>query len=296
MVDNTGVTWPGWRSLMFVPAVNRHMVDTAASRGADALILDLEDAVATDQKEAARLAVHDALPRLVAAGAKVLVRVNSGMLAMLHDIEACVLPGLVALVVPKAEQPARLALVGELLGDLEQARGLPLGSIGIIPLIESAQGLLAAAALASVSPRVMAIALGPEDLALDLGTQPVTEVLLPAATRLQWAAKAAGCAALGFPGPISNITDAKRLEHDLSLARQLGFDAALCVHPAQLPFCHEAFTPTADEAEQALRIMTVYQRALAAGEGVCLLDGQMVDRPVVLRAEATLKRWQQHTN
>lgn len=289
-------TWPGWRSLLFVPAINQAMVAKAATRGADALILDLEDAVADMEKATARAAVADALDLLTSQGAAVLIRVNAGALDMMRDLEASVRPGLAAVVVPKSEQPQRLAIVDELLADLESAAGMTRGEVGIVALVETAQGLFSAPELATASPRVMALAFGPEDLALDLGAEPNNTLLTAPASRVVWAARAAGCTAVGFPGPISNFTDEHRLRQDLVLARQLGFAAALCIQPRQLGPCHDAFSVTCAEAAHARRVVDMYQQAHDAGLGVCVLDGQMIDQPIVRRAQEVIARWSKQSN
>jgi len=284
-------TWPDWRSLLFVPASQPALLDKAAERGADALILDLEDAVAEADKPAARTAAAEAAGRLHAGNVNVLVRVNAGPLAMMRDLEACVGPGVQAFVLPKAERPERLAMTDELLADLEEDAGLPVGAIGLVALVETARGLLAAAELAEATPRVMALALGAEDLALDLGGEPVPEVLTEPARRIAWSAHAAGRAAVGFPDSIANIRDSGRLQTALAAAGRLGFSAAMCVHPAQIELCHQAFAVTADEAEHAQRVADAFEQAQRQGTAVCTLDGQMIDRPVVQRAHATLARW-----
>ena len=293
MHGNDGLAWPGWRSLLFVPATNRALVDKAAGRGADALILDLEDAVADADKAVARADLGETIAALDDQRASVVVRVNAGLLALMRDLEAAVRPGLQAILLPKAETPQRLAVVDELITELEVEAGLPPGRIGLIPLVESARGLLNAPELAGAGSRITALALGPEDMALDLGGEPEAAVLTEPARRLAWAARASGRVAVGFPGSIANIKDQERLRADLTLARRLGFGAALCIHPDQLASCHEAFSVSVDEVEHARRIVAAFDDAERAGRAVCVLDGQMIDRPVVLRARAALARWQQ---
>jgi citrate lyase subunit beta / citryl-CoA lyase len=283
--------WPGWRSLLFVPAHDRPLVQKAAARGADALILDLEDAVAESARASARAALPEVIARLHADGAQVLVRVNSGALDLLRDLEACVRPGLAAVVLPKCEQPQRLRLLDELLSELEAAGALVRGTIGVIGLVETARGLLAAPQLALASMRLLGLALGPEDLALDLGGEPEAELLTEPARRIAWAARAAGRVAIGFPGSIANYTDMERLRADLASARRIGFSAALCIHPRQLEPCHEAFSVTPAEAEHAQRVVEAYAAAERRGLAVCSLEGRMIDRPVVLRAQAVTARW-----
>lgn len=178
MEDQQDLHPSGWRSLLFVPILNRAVLEKAASRGADALILDLEDAVAPGQKAEARALAPDAIALLASQGADVLVRINAGLRDQVRDLEACVRPGLKAVVLPKAEVPERLRQVEELLMELEAEAGMPIGQVRIVALVESARGLLAAPELAKASSRIVALALGPEDLALDMGGEPDAELLL----------------------------------------------------------------------------------------------------------------------
>lgn len=272
-----------------MPASNPALVHKAADRGADAMILDLEDAVAPTDRPAARQAL---IAHLHERQVDVLVRINSGALDLVRDLEACVRPGLAAVMLAKTEAPERLALVDELVGELEAAVGIKRGSVGTLGLVETLPGLLAAPELAASRGRLLGLALGPEDLALALGGEPDAELLIEPARQLAWAARAASLVAVGFSGTISNFTDLPRLRQDIVLARRLGYTAAMFIHPAQFKACHEAFSVSAVEAEQAQRVVKVFAAAERAGEVVCALDGQMIDRPVVLRARETLARWE----
>ncbi len=283
------MSWPGWRSLLFVPADNHDLVKKAAGRDADAFILDLEDAIAPGGRAEARVSLPERMS-LLTGQADVLVRVNAGIVDLVHDLEACTRPGLAAVLVPKAENPERLAVVDDALTELERAAGMPTGGVGVIALVETAKGLLNAPALAA-APRVMALALGPEDLALDLGGVPDRELLLEPARRVAWAARASNRAAVGFPGAISNFSDLPRLAEDMAAAHRLGFAGALCIHPQQVEACHRAFAVTAAEADWAQRVAEAYAAAEREGNGVGKVDGQMVDRPVARRARAILSRW-----
>lgn len=284
--------WPGWRSLLFVPASNPALVHKAADRGADAVILDLEDAVAPADRPTARQALPTLIAHLHDRQVGVLVRVNSGVVDLVRDLEACVRPGLAAVMLAKTETPERLALVDELVGEMETTVGIKRGSVGTLGLVETLPGLLAAPTLAASRGRLLGLALGPEDLALALGGEPNAELLIEPARQLVWAARAASLTAVGFPGTISNFTDLPRLRQDLALARRLGYTAAMCVHPAQIEACHDAFSVSEAEAEQARYVVKAFAAAERAGEVVCSLDGQMIDRPIVLRARETLARWQ----
>lgn len=278
--------WPGWRSLLFVPADNQRLQAKAGERGADACILDLEDAVAPENRPAAREGLRDTVARLGADGAAVLVRVNGGMRDQVRDLEACVGAGLTGVLVPKVETPHALVETDKLITELEGEHGLPPGRIRLVAMIESARGLLTAPELAAAGPRLAALALGPEDLALDLGGHPDTELLTEPARRIAWAARAAAIEALGFPGSIGNYSDLPLLRQQLAAARGLGFAGALCIHPAQIEPIHVAFAVSDEDYDWARRVVD----AAGGSEGVCSVDGQMIDRPVLLRARALLAR------
>ncbi|MDN3516522.1 CoA ester lyase [Aquisalimonas lutea] len=278
--------WPGWRSLLFVPADNQRLLARAGGRGADACILDLEDAVAPGDRPAARDGLADAVARLAAEGPAVLVRVNGGMRDQVRDLEACVGAGLAGVLIPKAETPHALVEADKLVTELEGERGLPPGRIRLVAMIESARGLLAAPEIAAAGPRLAALALGPEDLALDLGGRPDAELLTEPARRVVWAARAAGVEALGFPGSIGNYSDLPLLRRQLTAARGLGFVGAPCIHPAQIEPIHAAFAVSDEDYHWARRVVD----AAGGFEGVCSVDGQMIDRPVLSRARALLAR------
>lgn len=278
--------WPGWRSLLFVPADNERLLEKAGRRGADACILDLEDAVAPERRPAARAALPEAVARLAADGVAVLVRVNAGTRAQVHDLEAAVGPALAGIVLPKVEHAHEPLVTDGVLTDLEAERGLEPGGVPVIGMIESARGLLAAGELAAATPRLAALALGPEDLALDLGGEPGAALLTEPARRVAWAARASGIAAIGFPGSIGNYTDIGRLATELETAQGLGFSGALCIHPAQIEPIHAAFAVSEADLDWARRVID----AAPADGAVFSVDGRMVDRPVLLRAGALLAR------
>ncbi|MCS4504779.1 CoA ester lyase [Arhodomonas aquaeolei] len=278
--------WPGWRSLLFVPADNERLLEKAGRRGADACILDLEDAVAPERRPAARAALPTAIARLAADGVAVLVRVNAGTRAQVHDLEAAVGAPLAGIVLPKVEHAHEPVVTDGILTELETERGLEPGGVPVIGMIESARGLLAAGGLAAATPRLAALALGPEDLALDLGGTPGAALLTEPARRVAWAARAAGIEAIGFPGSIANYTDTGRLSAELETAQGLGFSGALCIHPAQIGPVHAAFAVSEADLDWARRVVD----AAPADGAVFSVDGRMVDRPVLLRARALLAR------
>ena len=275
MTGAAAVTW------LFVPGSRPDRFDRAASAGADDVVLDLEDAVAPGAKDAARTSVVDRLR----AGGSGWVRVNA-VGSPHHDadvdaVSGC--PGLRGLVLPKAEDPDTLA-------DLR--RRLP-AHVGLLALVETAVGLDRARALAT-GGAVDRLALGAVDLALDLGAHETDEALLLARSTLVLASRLGG-----LPAPVDGVTTATgddgAAREAAARARALGFGGKLCLHPRQLAPVREGFAPTAVQVAWAERVL---EASLEHGEdggeedapGVFALDGEMVDRPVLVRARAVLAR------
>ncbi|MFT7287931.1 MAG: citrate lyase subunit beta/citryl-CoA lyase [Halieaceae bacterium] len=277
-----------WRSMLFVPGDNPSFLARAADRGADALILDLEDGVAPNNKMAARSLTADAVESLFARGADVLVRINDPLRLAVADLEAVVGAGLRAVVVPKAESADYLARLAILIRELEIERGLPAGGIGMIAQIESAQGLTAMDAIAATDG-VIGLALGSEDLSADVGMAPLPHTLHGPAQQLVFAASRQGCMPFGFPDSIGIYTDTARLTEAVSRGREMGFRGAMAIHPAQVPIMNEHFLPTAGEIGFALRVKEALGDPANSDSGAIAVDGRMVDRPVALRAMQILE-------
>ena len=281
---------PLWRSMLFVPATADRLVAKAHTRGADAQIVDLEDAVAPSQKPRAREVLSDVVDHVGQDGAEVLVRINRPLRLAIPDLEAAVIPGVTALMLPKAENAAHVRLLSEVISELESERSIPDGRTQLITLIETPEGLRNAPEIAAC-PRVVGITLGTEDFADALGMpEPDSEELIPYMKTLQLAAREAGVLALGYPGSIANFTDLELFRSDVRRARAQGFDGGSCIHPAQVPILNEEFAPSSDEIAKAERIVTAYDEALASGTGAIELDGKMIDVPVANRARRLLAR------
>lgn len=264
-------------SWLFTPADNPRLLARAHERGADVVLLDLEDAVAPERKAHARAALPDAVARLVAAGARVAVRVNSGLFDLAADLMAVRQTAAEVLVLPKVTSPEILRLVDEALGP---------SPCRLVALIESAAGLLNAQAIAH-APRLAALAFGTEDFSADLGISPTPETLTAPAQALVLAARAAGVDALGFPGSIADVADLARFEASAALGQRLGFDGVLCIHPGQVEVVNRLYCPTPEALNEATRLVAAYE---AAGGGAVLHEGRMIDPPVVARALRLLRR------
>lgn len=260
------------RAWLFVPADRPERFDKALAAGADRVIVDLEDAVAPSDKLSARAALA---AWLATTNARVAVRVNAADTAWFADDLALVeQPAVAAVVLPKAEDAALLA------GLAARRPGLAL-----VPLIESAAGLAAVRTIAAV-PGVERLAFGHLDFQVDLGLRDAAEdELLPWRCEIVLASRLARIAP-PLDGVTAALDDAERLAADVARARRLGFGGKLCIHPKQVHGVRAGFAPAAAEVAWAERVLAA---AAQAGGAAVALDGKMIDRPVMLRAEAILR-------
>jgi citrate lyase subunit beta/citryl-CoA lyase len=250
-----------------VPADSERFLAKAHERGADAIILDLEDAVAEPNKDRARDGLADAASAVGRNGAKVFVRINSGERRRL-DAEAAVRAGVAGIVLAKAELQE--------LDSLDRP---------LVAMLETPGAVLDARQFAK-HPAVMGLIVGSEDLATALGATPTPDVLRTPKLLVHYAAKAEGKLSFGLLRSVADYTDLPAIEAAGREARQHGFDGATCVHPSVVPLLNAAFSPTADEIAWAERVLA----AAAGGAGAFTVDGRMVDLPVIERARRVLGR------
>lgn len=282
---------PVWRSSLFVPVNVERFLAKASQRGADALILDLEDSIAPGDKESARGLLPAAVERLRREGkSDVLVRINQPLELAVRDLEAAVIPGVDAILVTKVEGPDHLRLLDELVSRLELRRGLPEGRIRFMGLIEAPGPLAHAHEIARATPRLMALSLGGEDYATAIGGKPTEEVLLMPKQQILQAARAAGLQPMGIIGTVAGFGDLEAYERIVRRSAAFGFVGASCIHPSQVPILNAGFTPSPEEVAEAERIVALDREAAAQGRGSFAIDGKMIDIPVVQRAEALLAR------
>ena len=282
---------PLWRSLLFVPATAERFVAKAHTRGADGIILDLEDAVAPDEKPRARALLPDVIATVGQAGAEVLVRINRPWRMTMADLEATVLPGVSAILLPKTESAEHVVFVDEVMSELEAERGLAPGGIGLFALIETAKGYMNVRETVHASPRLSAVSVGMEDFAEVIGMPEVdTEAILGYNREVHVAAREAGILMMGYPGSIADFSDLEMFRNNIKWARRLGFDGGACIHPAQVAILNEGFSPSDAEVERAAKIVGLYDKTKAEGAGAVAFEGKMIDEPVVRRAERLLAR------
>lgn len=280
----------GWRSLLYVPANKPKFIEKAGQRGADAVILDLEDSVPAGEKATARQGLADAIALVVQSGTDVLVRINRPLRDAVGDLEAAVRPGVKGLVVSKVDGPSHVRLLDELVGELENERGMPVGAIRFALVIETPQAWLQMAEIFTASTRNAAAILGSEDFALACDTEPLEETLLLPKQQLIITARAHGLAPLGLIATIADYSDTEALRLSALRSRRFGFAGATCIHPNQVQAVKAAFEPSALELEEARKALLAYDEALQRGEGAVAVDGKMIDAPVAARARLLLAR------
>jgi citrate lyase subunit beta/citryl-CoA lyase len=281
---------PTWRSLLYVPATQPRFVEKAHTRGADAIILDLEDAVAPSEKDAARAALKAAVPTVRQAGADVCVRVNRPLRMAVPDIDAAIAAGADVLVLTKLMGPDHVRLLAEHMTEAEAAAGVPIGRTRAIGLVETADSLPKMEAIASASPRLVAMGVGGEDLATDLGAEATPDALDLPKRLCVLAARAAGILPLGFIGTVAGMGSLDDYRAMLRRSKQIGFACASAIHPMHIPVLNEEYGARPEEIARAERMVAAFEDALARGVGAVTFEGQMIDGPVVARAYNLLKR------
>ena len=281
---------PVWRSLLFVPVTAKRFVDGAARRGADAIILDLEDSVAASEKERARGLVPEAAEIVSRGGADVVVRINRPLRLAVRDIEATIGPRILALALPKADSPEHVRLLAEIIDEVEAERGMTPGTTRLIAMVETAAAFFRIAEIARAHPRLCALNLGAEDFALSAGILPDAEGLFMPKQMAVFAARAAGIMPLGFIGTVAEFHDLDGFRQTIRRSRRLGFIGASVIHPSQIPILNEEFRPSPEEVDDARRVVAAYDQALAEGVGAVTVDGKMIDVPVVERARLVIER------
>ena len=279
---------PIWRSALYVPANVPRFIDGAHKRGADAIIVDLEDSVPIAERPTARRDLIATAENVARGGADVIVRINRPWRQAMLDLEAAISPRVKALAVTKVDSADHIRLVSEVVSELEAERGMAVGTTKFTAMIETADAWFHMPEIAKADPRIVALTLGGEDFALSVGMLPTAEGLFMPKQQLAIAARAAGILPLGFIGTVADYKDLDAFRETVRRSRRLGFRGASVIHPAQIPILNDEFAPSADEVASARKIVAAYDEAVAAGRGSISVDGKMVDVPVVLRAQEVL--------
>ena len=276
---------PVWRSILFVPANVERFIDKAHTRGADALLLDLEDAIAPADKDSARRALDGAIAKLARGRADIGVRIDRPLDLAVRDIEAAVQPRVAFLAITKVAGAQHIRLLAELVGELEQRRGLPAGGIGFLAMVETADAFGAMSEIARAE-RVIALGLGAEDFALSLGIEPSDAAMTMPHQHVVIAARAAGVVPLGLVGSIADFSDLDPPRGGAALARpRLRRRAGDPSRPGA-----RFSTRSSRRPSPRSRAPARCSRRAAAAQGVFAFEGKMVDKPIVERAELLIRR------
>lgn len=274
---------------MFVPGNNPAMMQDAYIYGPDSIMLDLEDSVSMAEKDTARLLVYNALKTIDYGDTEMVVRINPLNTPYgKKDIEAVVKAGVHVIRMPKTETAEEVVEVEREIERVEKELGC-VGRTQIMAAIESALGVVNAYAIATASKRMMGIALGAEDYCANLKTQRSTDgaELALARETIVVAARAAGIDALDTV--YSNLNDMETFRREVEFIKTLGFDGKSIINPRQIEVVNEVFTPKQKDIDKALAIIAAIKEAEKKGSGVIALNGKMIDKPVVTRAQRTVE-------
>jgi citrate lyase subunit beta/citryl-CoA lyase len=276
------------RSRLYLPGSEPKYFINAALHGPDAVILDLEDSVHRDEKDAARILVRNALRAVDFGSCERMVRINQLPLG-LEDLAEIVGESPDLILIPKTEEPEQVREVDRMIGDIKSRHEI-VRPIWIMPILESALGIEHAFAIASASENVVALTIGLEDYTADLGVVKTTEGQESqyARSRVVNAARAAGVQA--NDSVFGDVGDLPGLRHWGERSRAAGFEGMGCIHPGQIRVIHEAFQPTAAEIEKAMRVVAAFEEAQSKGLAVVSLGSKMIDSPVVQRAVKLVDR------
>lgn len=276
------------RTMMFLPGSNVAMLRDAALYGADSIMFDLEDSVSLKEKDSARVLVHFALRTFDYSNVETVVRINALDAGGDLDVEAAVLGGVNVIRLPKTENAQDIVDVEAIITKVEEENGIPVGTTKMMAAIESAEGVLNAREIAKASTRLIGIALGAEDYVTNMKTRryPDGQELSFARNMILHAARAAGIAAIDTV--YSDVENTEGFQREVALIKQLGFDGKSVINPRQIPLVNEIYTPTEKEIDQAIAVIEGIREAEAKGSGVISVNGKMVDKPIVERAERVI--------
>jgi citrate lyase subunit beta/citryl-CoA lyase len=272
---------------LFCPANEPRKVARLSGSGADAVVLDLEDAVADSQKVAARTSAREALPTL--RGVVRCVRVNAFETGLTSgDVAAVVCPDLDAIVLPKAETLQDVRRLDRMIAKAEEKNGVAHGSVRVIAIVETCAGVAEAAEIAASGRRLLTLVFGSGDLGADLGLSTMrgnlTAALAYGRAKIVYDARAAGLPA-PLDGPFLMVRDQVALEADCNTSRSLGHRGRVCIHPDQVPVVNRVFGPDPDEVVFARKVIDAFAKAERSGSASITVDGVFVDYPIVYKAE-----------
>lgn len=278
------------RSLLYIPGSSLKMIGKASGVTSDAVIFDLEDAVSIGEKDAARGNVVSALPTLIGSGKEIIVRVNAmDTLWGYQDLLAVIPKRPDAVILPKADERG-IITADAVISAIEQAQGMEIGTVKVIPLFETAYAIANAYQVLGAAARIDGVQLGAEDLTKEqeiVRTSAGSEILY-ARQQLAMAARARKIDIIDTP--FTGVRDLEGLHADAALAKSIGFTGKTCIHPSHIETINSVFSPGEQEVETARGIVEALAEAVAAGKGACMYQGKMVDAPVAERAHRILAK------
>jgi citrate lyase subunit beta/citryl-CoA lyase len=276
------------RTMMYIPGNNPGMIKDGHIYGADSIMFDLEDSVSLNEKDAARFLVYNALKTIDYEGVETVVRINGLDTCGLEDLEAIVRAEPDVIRLPKTESAQDIIDVENEIARIEKAAGIPVGKTKMMAAVEGALGVMNAREIATASKRLMGIAIGAEDYVTDLKTtrSPEGIELLFGRSQIILAARAAGIYA--FDTVYSDVNNEEGFANEVKLIKQLGFDGKSVINPRQIGPVHEIYTPSQKEIDKSIRVIKAAEDAKKRGSGVVSLDGKMVDKPIIERAQRAL--------
>jgi len=278
------------RSLLFVPGNKANMLSKALGLAPDALVPDMEDSVPTAEKASARDTIRGFLPQLAAHGVPVIPRVNALDTGWIEaDLAAVVGPLIFGVSVGKIRHAGDVASVSQLLAALEQQTGLAVGSVKLLPWIETAEAIVNCEAICRASERIVGVAFGGEDFTHDLGIERLEDESQIAYARSRLAVAARAAHVLALDTPYFKLRDADGLRLNALAAKRIGFKGKFAIHPEQIEALNECFSPSPAEVAHARRVVAAYDEAERNGRASTSLDGWVIDVPVVKRARALLE-------
>ncbi|HEQ3927827.1 TPA: citrate (pro-3S)-lyase subunit beta [Streptococcus pyogenes] len=276
------------RTMMFVPGANAAMLRDAPLFGADSVMFDLEDSVSLKEKDTSRALVHFALKTFDYSSVETVVRVNGLDSCGALDIAAVVLAGVNVIRLPKTETAQDIVDVEAVIERVERENSIEVGRTRMMAAIESAEGVLNARDISKASKRLIGIALGAEDYVTNMKTRryPDGQELFFARSMILHAARAAGIAAIDTV--YSDVNNTEGFQNEVRMIKQLGFDGKSVINPRQIPLVNEIYTPTEKEIDHSKQVIWAIREAESKGSGVISLNGKMVDKPIVERAERVI--------
>jgi len=278
------------RTMMFVPASNAGMLRDAYIYGADSIMFDLEDSISLKEKDTSRFLVYQAVKTIDYGNVETVVRINSLDMGGRDDVHAMVRAGIQVIRLPKTETAQDVLDTEAVIEEAERQCGREVGSTKMMAAIEGPVGVLNALSIAQSSKRLIGIALGAEDYVTSMKTRRYPErnsdEIFFARSMIVHAARAVGIAALDTV--FSNVNDSDTLRKETEFIKQLGFDGKSVINPRQIAVVNSVFTPTEKEIKNAIDVMHAIEEAEAKGSGVIALNGKMIDKPIVERAQRAL--------